>query len=247
MIILEARPLLNTVLELADLERFAARSGRESFGPEHLQELKGFADVIAADCEKLHLQVAADAARGMSGAKSIRALGTHLEFVRNAIAIGLNRRKFFEPDPRYIEYFENPKLFGDQVFAAFPSATDDITEAGTCLAFERATACVMHLMRATEVALRALAKDVGVTQPQNDWGSYLREIDKQLVARQKAAGRRTPDEEFYADAAVQLDHVRRAWRNATMHIDKSYSQTRAEEILLATKSLMSHLAARISE
>jgi hypothetical protein len=72
--------------------------------------------------------------------------------------IGLNRRKFFEPEPHYLKYFENPKLFGDAVFSSFPSATDDIAEAGTCLALERSTACVMHSMRATEVALRALVR-----------------------------------------------------------------------------------------
>ena len=246
MVILEARPLLNTVLGLADLERYAARNGSKSIGPEYVQELRQFAEILAVDCEKLHLQVAADAARGISGAQTTRDVGRHVEFVRNAISIGLNRRKFFEPEPRYIQYFENPKLFGEKVFAVFPSATDDIAEAGTCLALERSTACVMHLMRATEVALRALALSVGVGK-QNDWGTYIRELYKELEKQVKAAGAQTADHQFYAEATAQIDNVKRAWRNPSMHVDKSYSQPRAEEILLATKSLMSHLAARTSE
>jgi hypothetical protein len=32
-----------------------------------------------------------------------------------------------------------------------------------------------------------------------------------------------------------------------MHPEKTYSQERAEEILLATKSFMTHLATRLSE
>lgn len=245
MVILEARPLLNTILGLAELERFVAKS-RAAVAGDIASELQAFGKTLAADCEKLHLQTPADAARAISTCRTTRQIESNLEFIRNAILIGLNRRKFFEPEPSYLRYFENPKLFGDAVFAAFPSATDDITEAGTCLAFERATACVMHLMRAIEVALKALAASVGVGN-QSDWGAYIREIYKELERRVKAAGARSPDHQFYAEAAAQIDNVKRAWRNPSMHVDKSYSQPRAEEILLATKSLMSHLALRISE
>lgn len=245
MVILEARPLLNTVLGLAELERFVAKS-RSEVAADIASELRAFGETLAADCEKLRLQTPADAARTISNSRTTRDIESNLEFIRNAILIGLNRRKFFEPEPNYLKYFENPKLFGDAVFAAFPSATDDIAEAGTCLALERSTACVMHSMRATEVALKALAKSVGVGQ-QNDWGAYIREIYRELERQVKAAGAQTPDHQFYAEAAAQIDNVKRAWRNPSMHVDKSYSQPRAEEILLATKSLMFHLAAKVSE
>ncbi len=115
-----------------------------------------------------------------------------------------------------------------------------------CLALERPTACVMHLNRALECALAALAKAVDITK-QNDWGSYIREIGKQLDARAKAAGARSADEQFYAEAAANFDRLRRAYRNPTMHPEKVYSQDQAEEILLATKSFMAHLATRLSE
>ena len=82
---------------------------------------------------------------------------------------------------------------------------------------------------------------------QNDWGTYIRELYKELEKQVKAAGAQTADHQFYAEATAQIDNVKRAWRNPSMHVDKSYSQPRAEEILLATKSLMSHLAARTSE
>ena len=246
MVILEPRILLNTVLGLVDLERYLARNASALDG-NAAEVLKEMGDSLARDCEGLRIQGAADAAMGIRNVKNTYDLKQTLEFVRNAIAIGLNRRKFFEPESHYLKYFENPKLFGDAVFSAFPSATDDIAEAGTCLALERSTACVMHLMRATEVSLRALAMSIGVTETLNDWGSYLRETDRKLTEKAKAAGKRTADEDFYSEAIAQLDHVKRAWRNQSMHIDKSYSQPRAEEILLATKSLMSRLATRVSE
>jgi hypothetical protein len=145
------------------------------------------------------------------------------------------------------EYLDNTRpLFGKNVFDAFPSANEDIAEAGACLALGRGTACVMHLMRSCEVGLRALGKAIGIGK-QNDWGSYLREIPKELEKRAKASGTRTADEQFYSEAAASFDHLKRAWRNPTMHVDRAYSPERAEEIFFAVRSIMRLLATRISE
>jgi hypothetical protein len=245
MVTLEARAFLNLLLAIVNMEQRLSVD-RGYFDGNVASFLQQVSSDLAEQCEKLRLQVAGDAARGIPNAKSTDDLQKSLTFVRDAMMIGLNRRKFFEPEPQYAQYFENPKLFGDQVFTAFPSATDDIAEAGTCIALERSTACVMHCMRVTESALKALAKTIGVL-PQSDWGGYIREIYKELEKQVKNAGSKSPEHQFYAEAAAQIDNVKRAWRNPSMHVDKSYSQPRAEEILLATKSLMSHLAMRISE
>src|SRR5205085_4966881 len=45
------------------------------------------------------------------------------------------------------QYFNQITPFGEEVFNCFASANDDIYEAGMCLALDRGTACVMHLMR----------------------------------------------------------------------------------------------------
>ncbi len=82
---------------------------------------------------------------------------------------------------------------------------------------------------------------------QNDWGAYLKEIARELEARAKGAKARSGDEQFYAEAAITFDGMRRAWRNPTMHPDKSYSQQRAEEILLSVKSFMIHLSTKLRE
>jgi len=164
----------------------------------------------------------------------------------NTVMLELDGRKFYGPLRRYEQYYEQPMLFGDEVFAKFPSANNDIFEAGTCLALERGTACVMHLMRVCEVGLKVLAGALNVT-PQNDWGAYFREIDVALDTRIKASGKRTIDEQFYAEVRVTLDGVRIAWRNSTMHIDQNYSPERAEEILIAVRGLMRHLATKLSE
>lgn len=180
------------------------------------------------------------------GAKTYTDINAAIRQLWNTFGLELDGRKFYGPLRRYEQYYEQPKLFGDAVFTAFPSANNDIFEAGTCLALERGTASVMHLMRVVEVGLKALAAAVGVGA-QGDWGGYLREIDKALEARTKAAGKRTSDEQFYAEARVTLDGVRMAWRNATMHVENNYSPERAEEILIAVRGLMRHLATKLSE
>lgn len=81
-----------------------------------------------------------------------------IEQLINSLALELNGRKFYGPLRKYESYFEQPKLFGDEVFTKFPSANNDIFEVGTCLALERGTACVMHLMRIIEAGLGRLQR-----------------------------------------------------------------------------------------
>ena len=155
-------------------------------------------------------------------------------------------------DPAHVDYIGNPQFFdstdvsGSKVSMQFPSAAEDIAEAGLCIAFGRATACVMHLNRVMECGLAALAGALDV-DPQNDWGKYLSEIEHELQNRLKASKARTPEEQFYAEAQITFDGVRRAWRNPTMHVDRTYSPERAEEILLSVRSFMRHLATKLHD
>jgi len=180
------------------------------------------------------------------GAKTYTDINAAIRQLWNTFGLELDGRKFYGPLRRYEQYYEQPKLFGDEVFTKFPSANNDIFEAGTCLALERGTACVMHLMRACEVGIKALAAALSVG-PQNNWGVYFREIDKALDTRTRAGGKRTPDEQFYAEVRITLDGARVAWRNVTMHVENNYSPEQAEEILIAVRGLMRHLATKLSE
>ncbi|MFI5021505.1 MAG: hypothetical protein ACHQRJ_07620 [Alphaproteobacteria bacterium] len=246
MLTLHAVELLNILQITLGLE-FKVRGKSGALPTQLAESLQKGASKFQEFAESLELPVTAATARNMlATCTSSEELHRALLQIGNTLFMELDNRKFFGPAGRYVKYFEEPKLFGDAVFDRFPSANEDIYESGMCLALERGTACVMHLMRVLEVALAALAKAVGVIN-QSDWGAYLRKIDGELSARAKSAGARTPDEQFYSEAASNFDHVRRAFRNPTMHPEKSYSPARAEEILVATKSFMTHLASRLSE
>jgi hypothetical protein len=203
-------------------------------------------EAICSHCDDLHLPITKEATQYITDSRTSEELAGAFLHVKRNMHHELLGRTFFQPNPQYKDYFGNAKLFGEQVFSEFSAANDDIYEAGTCLALERATACVMHLMRVLECGLTELSRALGISQ-QTDWGAHLRKIAETLDQRAKTAGRRSEDEQFYAEAAANFDRLRRAWRNPTMHPDKSYSQERAEEILLAVRSFMVHLASRISE
>ncbi|WP_139372896.1 hypothetical protein [Nitrobacter vulgaris] len=172
-------------------------------------------------------------------------LRLHFQSLVTLVNAELKGRKFFALEV-HGSYFNDPRLFGQEVFNNFSSATDDITEAGSCLSLNRPTACVMHLMRVLEVGLASLAAEMGIKK-QNDWGSYLREIDRELERRIKASGARSPDEQFFAEASKNIDDMRRAYRNPTMHPDKSYSVERANDILQSVRSFMRHLATKLHD
>src|SRR5436309_10023407 len=63
---------------------------------------------------------------------------------------------------RQAEYFEKDALFGGEVSQAFPSAWEDIRDAGNCIAADLHTAAVFHLMRVGELGMRALARHLRV-------------------------------------------------------------------------------------
>ena len=154
-------------------------------------------------------------------------------------------------DEHGVALYQEAEPFGPEVFKSFPSANEDLAEASKCLGLERSTACVMHLMRVAEAGLKCLAKALRV-KTQNDWGAYLKEIDKALTVLPKttpaksstAASRR---QQFFAEASLEFRSLKRAWRNPTMHVARTYTLSRAEEIFQAMRSFMRHLATTVHE
>jgi hypothetical protein len=59
--------------------------------------------------------------------------------------------------PQHLEeYYEWDGIVSEQVIAAFPKASEEIRNGGTCFATGAFTACVFHAMRAAEIGLRSL-------------------------------------------------------------------------------------------
>ncbi len=164
----------------------------------------------------------------------------------------LSANTFLYLEPREADTYVNPLEGWDAVIAAFPSAAIDIEEASKCMALCRYTACVFHLMRIMELALRTLA--VTLNNPKIDprnhpsWESILKkcrdELEKDRVDR---APEWAADSAFFAGVSANLMGVKEAWRNPTMHVGVSYTEERARDINTHVQSFMRHLATKLSE
>ncbi len=162
----------------------------------------------------------------------------------------LESKKLFYIFPENLKYYENArKMFGEQVELAFPSIISEIEEAGKCLAFQRCTASVFHLMRIMEAGLKLLAKDKAIGIPYApSWESYLTQINAKLAEKYKSKSKKWKAvEPFFKEAAAHLSAVKIAWRNPTMHIVRSYTFDEAESAFQSVKTFMQHLATRLKE
>jgi hypothetical protein len=158
------------------------------------------------------------------------------------------------PMPKVRFYQPSSPQFGQDVENKFASAAFEIDEASKCFALNRYTACVFHLMRIMEIGIEAARKSLGIPDPikpaQRNWGAVLKRFKDELEARNAVNPKRWAqheDADFFADTYVSLDAVRNVWRNATMHVEKTYTEEEAEHIFGAVRGFMRKLASRVDE
>ncbi|HXQ10115.1 MAG TPA: hypothetical protein VN805_03855 [Caulobacteraceae bacterium] len=152
----------------------------------------------------------------------------------------LSDQVFLSIPPENLRYFTPPApLFGAAVEGRFAQMSEDIAEAGKCLALDRPTAAVFHLMRVMELANRALGSELGVQlAEEKNWQCILDEANKAI----RALDQKDPKTKQFAEAAAHLYNVKLAWRNETMHPKQTYTPEEAEAIFNATKIFVSDLA-----
>jgi hypothetical protein len=194
-------------------------------------------------------------------AKTVASYGTsnqlanaNVGFVCRVLRYEMEGRKFVQIDREDL-YSKGAALFGPEVASNFPtSGAFEIDEAGKCLALERSTAAVFHLMRVMEVAIRAASACLGIPDPvrgaDRNWGTMLRkfktEMDRRNVAK-PPKWQAASDKDFFDEIHVSLDAVRNVWRNATMHVENKYTLEEAEHIFGAVRGFMKKIASRMDE
>jgi hypothetical protein len=162
------------------------------------------------------------------------------------LEVGTRLTDELEARKMYLVKFErNSYLTGNHFDASvgerFPDAIPDMDEAARCFAFERATACIFHLMRVTEHGLKAIADLLEIHDHAPTWEPVIRKIDAELKADYKNR-KYKGDQDFLANASTHLHAVKVAWRNKTMHIEKIDTMEQAERVYYATCGFMDYLA-----
>jgi len=145
--------------------------------------------------------------------------------------------------------YENLDLFGEEVSQNFPSAVTDIEEAGKCLATDRHTAGVFHLMRVLERGLSVLAAEFGVPADHANWQNIINQIEKKINQIDESTHGATwkDDQQFYSESAAQFRLFKNAWRNHVSHAKAVYTEEKAQQIFDAVKAFMQHIAGRLKE
>ncbi len=195
--------------------------------------------------------------------------------LRHRINDELEQHLWMYLERNQVEYFNQEMLFGEEVYDNFPTARDDIREAGNCYATGAYTASVFHLMRAAEVGAKAMIralkaqKYIGgrkmvkgkmVFQRKSielcDWQTLirgLREAYKGLDKKSSTSVKRKATLAFYSEALSQFEYLKNGWRNSISHGHevapdrRFFLQGETEDIIKNTRHFMRHLAKRVTE
>ncbi|MDE0411119.1 MAG: hypothetical protein OXI37_02745 [Gammaproteobacteria bacterium] len=158
----------------------------------------------------------------------------------------LEERTFYCLSRKEAQYIElGLDVFDKRVYRTFPKATGNLEEAVKCLAFERYTACVFHLARPMETAVRMMGKHMGVTVKFKRKKGYLLwgQITYNMTHRLEKLKKSDPDEHVkWLRVYGMIECVGKVWRNETMHPGPMYTQEQAEQVLETVKLFLKHLA-----
>jgi hypothetical protein len=191
------------------------------------------------------------------------AIDIELRHISENIIFELGHYRFLQVSKGLIGHLDNPNLLGKTVTAAFPSAANDIREAGNCLAADCNTAAVFHLMRVVEWGLRALALDLGFSRvctdlkrkkytsiPYSQWEKILGQLQAHVnmkIASIAPGKKKQKLQEFYFPALQDIQAIKDAWRNHVMHARREYAAPDAAAVLSHVTRLMVTLATRLRE
>lgn len=161
----------------------------------------------------------------------------------------LETHQFLFVPPHLVSYYVTPQAFGELVADKFPSAANDIDEAGKCIALGRATAGVLHLMRVLEVGLMSLATAVRAPTDRPGWEKVINSIRGKIndMNEQSHGGEWRRLKDVYSEAAAHLLVAKDAWRNHAMHKPVHYSEDRARDIFASVRGFMQSIAPELGE
>ncbi len=217
--------VINRVLQLSkDVigETINARGANAKLLPDDRLALKRLLPSLLTLCKEAELTTAVIVLTKMLGDLengTLRDIEEDIRWFDEATSAELQQRRFLFMPTEKAAYYEREKLFGDEVYDKFPSACFDVQEAGNCYAMGRYTACVFHLMRTLEVALKALWNSLNTSASEpRDWGGYLEACDNVLKDKTKLqASNWNNDEHSLRLATRELQQIKKLWRNNTMH------------------------------
>lgn len=171
----------------------------------------------------------------------------------NAVTAELKTKLFvYIPHERH-QFVENMRPRMAEFNPEFPRSSEEIATACRSFICGLPTAAVFHAMRACEVGIQVLAKDLGVTFPYPlelaEWGKIVGELEPKINAF-KVGPRSTEKDEnlkFYSELAAQFRYFNNGWRIRVSHARESYTEDQAREIIDHVISFFAKMNEKLSE
>ena len=150
--------------------------------------------------------------------------------------------------PSQAQRYENPTEGWESAITRWPKITTDVEEASRCFACDRYGAAVFHALLVAEFGVIQIADFFSVKGDRPGWGC----VERLDAIHDRPHKERTTFEREHSkllDDSVRLIHAVKDWRHKIAHVDNwliwqdtDFSPHRAEELILATRGLMRHLA-----
>jgi hypothetical protein len=152
------------------------------------------------------------------------------------------------------KYYENDALMDEQTANAFPAARKELRLAANSVACGLSTAAIFHAMRAAEIGVRILGKELGVTFPNKpialaECQQILDQADSKIkaIGQQPKSEQRDEDQRFFSSAAAQFRYFKDAWRARAAHARASFDETEALRVLDHALDFFRTLSERLAE
>lgn len=128
---------------------------------------------------------------------------------------------FLHLDEREAEQYQNPLKNWEAILKKFPDAQDDVEEMNCCLALNRYSAAVFHILLVVEHGLIDLGNFIGVNDKKPGWDATSKALDKILGAGRTPTTPRKIRKHFAFLELVNKDmqSMKMAWRNKVSHAD----------------------------
>src|SRR6266481_3213400 len=181
---------------------------------------------------------------------------TEREFImlRDTVMSEMKDTLFLFVPSHVASYYERDDLVSEEVIGKFPKASEEIRNAGSCLAAGLNTACVFHAMRAAEIGVRALGNDLEIKIKSGkpiELAEWREILDGFNTAIQKienlpnTTSNKDQDLLFYSEACAQFRFFKNGWRIRVAHARASYTEPQANETI--DQTLPGHRPLRVRE
>ena len=246
MIRFEAEKYLDIIRILTEADHMFKAIGDIENASIPAEAREGFVNVVARGVrertEQIRLTTLVEfVKRAERAIKDSTATGGQLKYYMHAMCEVLiaevTQQVFLQIEPEKKELYLKPDSGIGTLAEFYPQAKLHLLEANLCYSLERYTACVHHLMLATELAMRKWAKRLKlktkVPLELEDMEAILREADAKLklLKYQPRSAKRDRASKYLAETSAHFGFIKDAWRKHSAHGRETYDERKAKTLL----------------